>query len=93
VRGARAAFAFVSLSACGRGSGGYATGSGGQNPPPGGQPPPATAAVDHNVIFDGGGGSVTQSSGAYSRQFNTSGMFTYNCSVHGTAMTGQIVIR
>jgi plastocyanin len=49
--------------------------------------------VDHNVTFDGGGGSPTQSSGAYTRQFNTAGTFSYRCTVHGSAMTGQVVVR
>jgi plastocyanin len=50
--------------------------------------------VGHNVTFDGGGGgSPTQSSGTYTRQFNTAGTFNYRCSVHGTAMTGQVVVR
>jgi plastocyanin len=129
-----AAFAFVSLAACGGGSSGYPTGSGGQSPPPGGQQPPGSTSsaisvennrfdpssttvnvgttvtwtwgntcsddgyggrtcIDHNVTFDAGGGSGTQSSGTYTRQFNTSGTFNYRCSVHGTAMTGQVVVR
>lgn len=50
--------------------------------------------ADHNVTFDGGGGgSVTQSSGTYSRSFNIAGTFNYRCTVHGTAMTGQVVVR
>jgi plastocyanin len=127
-----AVLAFVSLSACGGGSGGYPTGSGSQNPPGGQQPPPSTTSaiavennrfnpaattvtaatsvtwtwnactddpyggrtcVDHNVTFDAGGGSATQSSGSYTRQFNTAGTFNYHCTVHGAAMTGQVVVR
>jgi plastocyanin len=50
--------------------------------------------VDHNVTFDGGGGgSPTQSSGAYSRQFTTAGTFSSRCTVHCSAMTGQVVVR
>jgi plastocyanin len=51
------------------------------------------ACVDHNVTFDGGGGSATQSTGSYSRQFNVAGTFNYRCTVHGAAMTGQVVVR
>jgi plastocyanin len=49
--------------------------------------------VSHNVTFDAGGGSPTQSSGTYTRQFNAAGTFNYRCSVHGAPMTGQIVVR
>jgi plastocyanin len=52
------------------------------------------SCVDHSVTFDGGGGgSVTQSKGSYQRQFNTTGTFNYRCTVHGAAMTGQVVVR
>jgi plastocyanin len=47
----------------------------------------------HDVTFDGGGGSSTQTSASYSRQFNSAGTFNYRCSVHGAAMTGQVVVR
>jgi plastocyanin len=49
--------------------------------------------VDHSVTFDGGSGSPTQSAGSYSRQFNTAGTFNYRCTVHGSSMTGQVVVR
>jgi plastocyanin len=50
--------------------------------------------VEHNVTFDvGGTGSTTRSSGSYSRQFNTAGTFGYRCTVHGSAMTGQVVVN
>ena len=50
--------------------------------------------VDHNVTFDAGGtGSTTRSSGSYSRQFSAAGTFGYRCTVHGSAMTGQIVVN
>ena len=49
--------------------------------------------VDHSVTFDAGGGSATQSKGSYQRQFNAVGTFDYRCSVHGAAMTGQVVVR
>jgi plastocyanin len=49
--------------------------------------------VDHNVTFDSGGGSPTQSTGSYSRQFTAAGTFNYRCTVHGPAMVGEIVVR
>jgi plastocyanin len=52
------------------------------------------SCVAHSVTFDAaGGGSATQSSGSYQRQFNTAGTFNYRCTVHGAAMTGQVVVR
>jgi plastocyanin len=47
----------------------------------------------HDVTFDGGGGSSTQSTGTYSRQFNNAGTFLYRCSIHGAAMAGQVIVR
>jgi plastocyanin len=52
-----------------------------------------TVCTAHDVTFDGGGGSSTQSTGTYSRQFNNAGTFNYRCTVHGTAMSGQIIVR
>ncbi len=37
--------------------------------------------------------SPTQSSGSYSYTFGTAGTYTYDCTVHGTLMTGQIVVQ
>lgn len=47
----------------------------------------------HDVTFNSGGGSSTQTTGSYARQFSSVGTFDYRCSVHGSAMTGQIVVR
>ncbi|MDQ3949798.1 MAG: plastocyanin/azurin family copper-binding protein [Gemmatimonadota bacterium] len=49
--------------------------------------------VDHSVTFDGGSGSPTQSTGTYSRRFDAAGTFNYHCTVHGSSMTGQVVVR
>jgi plastocyanin len=49
--------------------------------------------VNHSVTFAGGSGSPTQSTGTYSRPFNTAGTFNYTCIVHGSAMAGQVVAR
>jgi plastocyanin len=37
--------------------------------------------------------SSVQSSGTYSLTFNTAGTYTYDCAVHGTAMTGKVVVQ
>lgn len=37
--------------------------------------------------------STIKSGGTFSRQFNTSGTFNYWCAVHGSAMTGVIVVQ
>ena len=52
-----------------------------------------TVCTAHDVTFEGGGGSTTQSTGTYSRQFNSAGTFNYRCSVHGAAMAGQVIVR
>jgi plastocyanin len=52
-----------------------------------------TVCTAHDVTFDGGGGSTTQSRGAYSRQFNNTGTFNYRCGVHGATMAGQVIVR
>jgi plastocyanin len=52
---------------------------------------PQTCA-NHNVTFDAGGGSATQSTGSYSRLFNSAGTFNYRCTLH-PPMTGQVIVR
>lgn len=37
--------------------------------------------------------STTRTTGTYAVQFNTPGTYTYDCSVHGLAMTGTIVVK
>lgn len=50
--------------------------------------------VDHSVTWDDGSTpSPTQSQGAYQRQFNTAGTFTYHCVMHGAAMSGKITVQ
>lgn len=62
---------------CG-GTGGYGTGT----------------CVQHSVVFDDGtNGSPLQDTGTFSRTFSTAGTFKYHCGVHGSAMTGQIVVN
>jgi plastocyanin len=49
----------------------------------------SATAVDHNVTFQSGTSSPTQSSGTFQRGFPTAGTFTYRCTIHA-AMTGEI---
>jgi plastocyanin len=52
------------------------------------------SCVSHDVTFDqGGGGSPVQSSGTFSRTFTTPGTYAYHCSIHGSSMSGQVVVR
>lgn len=53
----------------------------------------AAGSVIHNVTFTGGPASVTQSAGTYSRTFATAGSFPYVCTVHGSGMSGTVVVR
>ena len=50
--------------------------------------------LQHNVTFDDGAtGSATQSSGTFSRVFDTPGTFGYHCSIHGAmVMSGTVVV-
>jgi plastocyanin len=50
-------------------------------------------AVDHNVTFDDGEHSPTQSSGTFPRTFPAAGTFPYHCTIHGAAvMHGTITV-
>jgi plastocyanin len=49
--------------------------------------------TSHSVKFDDGPASVIQSSGEFSRMFAQAGTYTYHCAVHGTAMSGTIVVH
>ena len=47
----------------------------------------------HNVTFSGGApASATQITGTFNRTFATAGTFTYNCTVHGQAMSGTVTV-
>jgi len=37
--------------------------------------------------------SAVQSSGTYSLTFTSPGTYQYDCAVHGSAMTGTVVVR
>ena len=49
--------------------------------------------VQHNVTFDDGPASATQTSGSFTRTFASAGTFPYHCTIHGTAMSGTITVR
>ncbi|HTE46326.1 MAG TPA: plastocyanin/azurin family copper-binding protein [Gemmatimonadaceae bacterium] len=51
--------------------------------------------VMHNVTFDDGSNisSAVQDSGTFNRTFAAAGTYKYHCSVHGAAMSGQIIVN
>ena len=50
--------------------------------------------VDHSVVLDDGSASSSvQSTGSYAHQFAAAGTYNYHCSVHGTGMSGKIVVQ
>lgn len=55
--------------------------------------PMIVAVASHNVAFDQGPGSVTQSSGIFARSFPTAGTYAYHCTIHGASMSGRVVVR
>jgi plastocyanin len=48
--------------------------------------------VAHNVTFDGFS-STTQSTGSWAHTFDQAGTFAYQCTVHGAAMSGRVVVQ
>jgi plastocyanin len=52
-----------------------------------------TTCVAHNIMFDDGITSSSQSSGTFTRQFDVAGTFKYHCAIHGAAMSGQVVVQ
>jgi plastocyanin len=47
----------------------------------------------HTVTFDDGPSSELQDKGSYSRAFNSAGTYRYHCQVHGTSMSGSVVVE
>ena len=52
-----------------------------------------SGANQHNVTFDDGAKSATQSAGTFQRAFSAAGSYSYHCTIHGTAMSGVITVR
>ena len=49
--------------------------------------------VTHDIVFDDGATSGGKSQGTYSRAFASAGTYPYHCSIHGTAMSGSIIVQ
>lgn len=49
--------------------------------------------VAHNIKFDDGPTSGSQSSGTYERTFATKGTYPYHCLIHGLSMSGTVVVQ
>jgi len=47
----------------------------------------------HNIVFDDGASSGSQSAGSWARTFTTAGTYKYHCSIHGSSMAGSIVVQ
>jgi plastocyanin len=51
------------------------------------------SCVTHNILFDDGTTSGSQSTGAFTRTFATAGTYNYHCTIHGPAMSGQVIVQ
>lgn len=49
-------------------------------------------SASHDVTFTTEHSAV-KSTGTYQRTFNSAGTFDYHCSIHGSAMSGRIVVQ
>lgn len=69
-------------SACTDTTGGYGYGNG-------------NVCINHQVSFDDGSGTTSplQNQGSFNRTFTVAGTFKYHCAVHGSYMSGQIVVQ
>jgi plastocyanin len=52
-----------------------------------------STCAKHTVTFNDGETSDTLSTGTFTRKFNAAGTYAYKCSVHGTYMSGTIVVK
>lgn len=50
-------------------------------------------SVGHNVTFDDGPQSPTQTSGKFTRAFTVAGTYKYHCTIHGLAMSGTVTVQ
>jgi plastocyanin len=53
------------------------------------------ACITHQISFDDGSGaqSPLQDQGTFNRTFTAAGTFKYHCLVHGSQMSGQVVVQ
>lgn len=53
------------------------------------------ACVTHQIAFDDGSGvtSPKQDQGTFNRTFSGAGTFKYHCLIHGSYMSGQVVVQ
>jgi plastocyanin len=53
------------------------------------------ACINHQISFDDGSGVVSnlQDQGTFNRTFTATGTFKYHCLVHGSYMSGQVVVQ
>ena len=51
------------------------------------------SCVSHNVTFDQGSSSATQSRGTFARAFPSAGTYPYHCTIHGLSMSGRVVVQ
>lgn len=49
--------------------------------------------ASHDVAFTATDKSDVQQAGTFQRQFNAAGTFDYHCTIHGTGMSGRVVVQ
>ena len=55
----------------------------------------SNACITHQISFDDGSGTVSpkQDQGTFNRTFTATGTFKYHCLIHGSYMSGQVVVQ
>lgn len=51
------------------------------------------SCTSHGIVFDDGTSSATQTQGTWSHTFAAAGTYKYHCPVHGSAMSGTVVVQ